>query len=114
MPSNESYKGEVKDVYSGDDLLVMLDLGVDDLHKKKRVRLAGVDTPNAVHEPDDSEAGKVRTFVKGLVQNRACTLQVTSKIGGSWVGVLIIHARDTDINLNDLLIARGYQFKRGK
>lgn len=114
MPSNEEYKGTVQEVFSGDDLLMMLDLGVDDLHKQKRVRLDGVDTPSAIHEPDDSEAGKVRSTVRDIVRNRKCTLRVANKVGNSWIGVLIVHARDTDININELLIARGYQFKRGK
>lgn len=114
MPSNEEYRGKVVDVFSGDDLMIMLDLGVDDLHKKKRVRLSGVDAPNAVHEPDDSEAGKVRRIVRDLSRERECTVQVTNKIGNSWVAVVLIHTRDTTINLNELLIARGYQFKRGK
>lgn len=119
MPSEEKskaerYRGKVEDVYSGDDILMMIDLGVDDLHKKKRVRLVGVDTPCAIRESDDSPAGKVRALVKDITRNRECTLVVSQKIGNSWVGTLIIHARDTDINLNELLIARGFQFKREK
>ena len=57
------YPCEVREVFSGDDLIVMIDLGVENLFMKRRIRLHGVDTPNAVKEQKDTDAGKIRTLV---------------------------------------------------
>ena len=43
-----TYDAEVREVFSGDDLVVLVDLGVESLWKRQRVRLAGGDTPNAI------------------------------------------------------------------
>lgn len=108
------YRAEVINVFSGDDLILMIDLDVDGLHKRQRVRLYGIDTPNAVNCADDSEAGKVRCFVRALTKGKSATLRVHSRVGNSWVGVVTVDAgpgREA-INLNDVLAAKGYQFSR--
>lgn len=108
------FNAEVKDVFSGDDLMVMVELGVDDLYKKKRVRLYGVDTPNAVGLGPDTEAGQIRTWVLELVRKRKVVLTVMSRTHSSWVCVVEVHAPNSVVNLNDALIAKGYKFNREK
>lgn len=112
--AEKTYKASVPDVFSGDDLVLMVDLGVENLHLRQRVRLFGVDTPNAIGEGADTEAGRVRKFVRNLTRDKTVTLQVRSKVGTSWVGVVTIHTREGDVNLNEELIKQGYAFNREK
>lgn len=108
------YRAEVINVFSGDDLILMIDLDVDGLHKRQRVRLLGIDTPNAVNCADDSEAGKVRSFVRALTKGKKATLRVHSRVGNSWVGVVLLDTGPNrePVNLNEVLAAKGYQFSR--
>jgi endonuclease YncB( thermonuclease family) len=102
------------DVFSGDDLVLMVDLGVEGLHKRQRVRLYGVDTPNAVNAGQDTDAGKVRALIRSMTRDRKVTLTVHSRVGTSWVGTVMVHTRDGDIQLNQFLIERGFSYQREK
>lgn len=113
-PIEKVYNAKVEEVFSGDDLVLMIDLATENLFLRQRVRLHGVATPSAVNASPDTEAGKLRSYVRNLTRDRPARLRVLSRIGGSWVGILIISTRDGDINLNDELIAQGFQFKREK
>lgn len=104
--------GEVRDVFSGDDLVVMIDLGVDDLWKKKRIRLYGVDTPNAVGQAHDTEAGRVRSYVRDFVRNAKVHITPVSSNGSSIVAVIEVERGGQLVNLNDDLIAQGYRFQK--
>ena len=106
-----TYKGRVEQVYSGDDMIVMLDLAVEGLYKKQRIRLAGVDTPNGVRESAESEAGKVRAYVLGLCKNHDLSITVLSRSRSSWVASVVVHLKEGDFDLNDDLIKRGYLYK---
>lgn len=111
----EEYSCEVRDVFSGDDLVVFVDLGVEDLWKKKRIRLLGVDTPNAVNAGEDTEAGRIRRQIRQIARGRRGILTVASKNLSSWVGTLVVEAPTAPngvINLNQLLLEQGYVFKR--
>lgn len=115
MPNEnkEVYKAEVLEVYSGDDLCLMVDLGVEGLHKKQRVRLQDVDTPNGIGAAADTEAGKVRAWVAMMTRNRKVTLTVTSRGGrNSWIGLIDLETPNGKINLNTELILQGYKFSR--
>lgn len=108
------YSAEVKDVFSGDDLVLYVALGVDDLYKRKRVRLHGVDTPNAVGQGPDTEAGKIRNFVMSLLQRRTLTLTVVSLMRTGWIGVVEVETPQGLLNLNEILIGMGFKFNRDK
>lgn len=101
------------DVISGDDLILMVDLGVDDLYKRVRARLYQVDTPDAYRHGGDTVAGAVRGFVRKLVRGRECRIHVHSQGKGGWIVTLFIQDKETDedLNLNALLISKGYVFK---
>jgi hypothetical protein len=104
----------VEEVHSGDDLVVLVDLGVDGLFKRVRVRLFGVDTPNAYREKSDTEAGGVRDEVRRLTSSGACTVHVVSQARGGWVVILMVDSETgPPININEALIGRGYIY-RGK
>lgn len=108
-----TYPCEVREVFSGDDLIVLVDLGVENLFKRQRVRLHGVDTPNAVGAGNDTEAGQVRKEVRSMTRGRRGQLTVVSRNNSSWVGVLVIEAGpevNGTVNLNEYLIGKGYVF----
>lgn len=103
---------EVREVFSGDDLMALIDLGVDNLWKKQRVRLAGVDTPNAVKAAGDTEAGQIRRYVRTMVKNRRAKLSVVNKFNNSWVVVLHVETGEGWVNVNQHLIDKGYVFNK--
>ncbi len=109
---SEVYEGEVLDVYSGDDLIAMVDLGVDDLFKRRRIRLHGVDAPNGIGASSHTEAGKVRAYVRNLCEKKRVRLTVVSKNLRSWVAVVEVLADGKAHNINQDLIAQGYKFVR--
>lgn len=108
----ESFRAEVREVFSGDDLVVMVDLRVEGLWKRQRVRLAGVDTPNAIGAGTDTEAGKVRTYVRDLVRQREVRIDIVNRVSSSWVVVLHVETPTGLLNLNEDLIRKGFKFKR--
>ncbi len=114
----KKFSAEIRDVYSGDDLMAMVELGVDDLYKKKRIRLYGVDTPNGVGCGPDTEAGKVRSWVLDMVKKRRVTLTVISQTNNSWICKVEVHCTSPTSNyvvdLNEALIAKGFKFNREK
>lgn len=111
MTTNSDYVCEVREVFSGDDLIALIDLGVENLWKRQRIRLSGVDTPPAINATGDTEAGKIRSHVRTLTRGRKGKLTVVNRNSNSWVVILIVETPEGAINVNDLLIARGYQFK---
>lgn len=108
------YDAELKQVLSGDDLFVMVDLGVDDLHKRVRVRLSGVDTPNAIGAAPGSPAHRVSDQVRRMIGRNKLRLHPLSIRGNnSWVcNVEIVTPNGEYINLNKQLIDAGYVFKK--
>ena len=115
MVTNRIYDVQVEDVYSGDDMVMLADLGVDGLYKRVRARLSGVDTPNAYRAKNDTEAGNVRDEVKKLIASGKCTAQVIAQRRGGWVVVLKVALADgTVVNINESLISRGYVYRGGK
>lgn len=114
MAGKPQFDVAVEEVHSGDDLVVMVNLGVDGLFKRVRIRLYGVDTPNAYRVKNDTDAGKIRDEVKLLTQNSRCSIVVQSQGKGGWLVTLFAH-RNGDpapVNVNDLLIGRGYVYQK--
>lgn len=112
--TGKRFTAEVKDVFSGDDLVVMVDLNVDDLWKRRRVRLHGVDTPNAVRAGPETPAGQVRAYIKNLCQGRKLEIEVVSQGVSCWVVKAWVLLDDGPHNLNDDLSAQGFAYQREK
>lgn len=106
------FDAEVVDVFSGDDLVVMVDLGVEGLFKRQRVRLQGVDTPNAIGLGATTPAGIVRAYVRSMCRGKRVKLEVMSRSLSSWVVVVNVVLDSGLHNLNQDLIAQGYVYKR--
>lgn len=102
---------QVLEVHSGDDLILMVDLGVDDLFKKVRARLFGVDTPDAYKADSTTEAGKIREDVRKTVVSRDCYVDVNKVNSSGWVVTLHVIKDGTDLNLNSHLAEMGYIYK---
>lgn len=111
---NKKFFAEVKEVHSGDDLILMVDLGIDGLFKKARCRLAGVDTPDAYRSDGSTEAGKVRDYVKSVVKTRRCYIEVLGERRNSWLITLFVEDDGKLSCLNKVLMDQGYVFDNPK
>lgn len=110
------YRVAVEEVHSGDDLMLMVDLGMDGLHKRTRARLIGVDTPNAFRSGGAiaSEAVEVRDYVRTLTSRSVCAVRVHGTGKGGWLVTLLVTLPGSDsiTDVNDLLRQRGYVFTK--
>lgn len=108
----KQYAVRVEEVHSGDDFIVLVDLGVDGLYKRTRVRLHGVDAPNAYKAKPDTEAGQIRDEVKRLVSGK-CFIEVVSEGKGGWIVIMHVQVgTETETtSLNEYLAGRGYVYK---
>lgn len=111
-PRERRYVCEVQEVHSGDDLIVMADLDHDGLYKRTRIRLQGVDTPDAYKEKANSKAGSVREQVRRLVTNKKCVIEVQAEGKGGWIVILHVKEEGEWINLNERLIDMGYVYSK--
>ncbi len=110
MKNGRIYEAKVEEVHSGDDFIVMVNLGVDGLYKKTRVRLYGVDAPNAYKARADTDAGRVRDEAKSLVSGK-CLVEVVAEGKGGWiVNMTIFDDNNQPICLNTLMRERGYVY----
>ena len=108
-----SYLAEVLEVHSGDDLVLMVTTGIPGFYYKTRVRLFGVDTPDAYKNSNETEAGKVRNKVRALTKNKICFIEVESlgnPVSG-WKVVLYLGLDNTSECLNTILQDEGYIYR---
>lgn len=114
MGQVKSYVVSVEEVHSGDDLMVMVNLGVDGLFKKVRVRLHGVDTPNGYKAKLGTDAGLLRDEIRKLTSGK-CRIEVVAEGKGGWLVTLFAFVSDEtrheEININELLKSRGFVYK---
>ncbi len=114
MNDEREYTGEVMEVRSGDDLLVLINLNMDGLFKKTRVRLKGVDVPSAFCMSGNTEPGRIRDELKALVKGASCRLLVHNygKNNSGWLATLFVkpYGQDIEININQMFIDKGYVF----
>lgn len=108
------YRAKVLEVHSGDDMIVMADLNIDGLHKKIRVRLDGVDAPDAYKAAPDTEAGIVRNTVRDLVMRNDCYIDVHKTTPRYWMVTLHAILDGVDTSINKYLADKGYIFSHRK
>jgi len=109
-----SYAAKVVEVHSGDDVVLMVDLGVDGLFKRVRARLHKVDTPDAYKSDSKSEAGKIRDKVRTMVADKECIVTVHAPRKSGWIVTLhVITNPQNCVNLNEHLISQGYIYGSG-
>lgn len=100
----------VVEVRSGDDIVFMADLQVARLYKQVRVRLKGVDTPNAKSQIVSEEAISVRTKVENVLKaSKKILIEVPSLDNNPIICVVyLMDEEGTRYSLNDSLISWGY------
>lgn len=106
----KTFEVAVEEVYSGDDLVLMVDLGVGGLFKRVRARLAGVDTPSAFRAAKGTEAGELRNLLRDTVSRGKCSVELHAEGKGGWLVTLFVNEGGTLRNVNDMLIAKGYVY----
>lgn len=101
------------EVHSGDDLIIMVNLGVDGLFKRVRARLRGVDTPSAFKAAKETEAGAVREAIRSVTAKGKCMIDLHSQGKGGWLVTLMVAHKDgsTVTNVNEMMIAKGYVYQ---
>lgn len=108
----------VEEVHSGDDVVLFVNLGIDNLYKRVRARLRGVDTPSAFKAKASSEAGTVRELVREVTAKGRCSAIVHSQGKGGWLITLSVMHRsevgEVTTNVNELLVSRGYVYKAAR
>lgn len=112
MSQEKTFSVDVLEIHSGDDLILMVDLGVDGLHKRVRARLKGVDTPSAFKATKDTEAGAARDMLRELTSGKRCWIELSAAGKGGWIVTLFTENRVTGTvtNVNDTLISHGYVY----
>lgn len=114
MVNSGLFEVETKEVHSADDLVLMVNLGVDGLFKRVRARLYQVDTPNAYRLGSATEAGTLRDEVrKRLMGAHSCKIALVAERKGGWLVNLYVQDVPTapPICLNEYLISKGYAYK---
>jgi len=105
-----TYEAKIEEVHSGDDFILLVNLGIDGLFKRVRARLLGVDAPNAYKAGADTEAGRIREEIRRMLGGR-CHIEIISEGKGGWI--VRMHATTEGgerICVNDLLKDRGYVY----
>lgn len=114
MSKGRIYEAKVEEVHSGDDFVLLVNLGVDGLFKRTRVRLHGVDAPNAYKAGPDTEAGKVRDEIRKRIGSR-CLIELVAEGKGGWIVDMTVFDTDNQpIHLNKSLRDKGYVYIANK
>lgn len=71
------YNAEIIDVYDGDTMTFLVDLGFS-ITVKEKLRLAGINTPE-VRGPEKENGYKVRDYVKKLILGKKVKIRVYKK-----------------------------------
>lgn len=114
MKNGRLYEARVEEVHSGDDFILLVNLGVDGLFKRTRVRLHGVDAPNAYKAGPDTEAGRIRDEIRKRIGTK-CIVELVTEGKGGWVVVMTVFDADNQpLCLNTSLRERGYVYPSTK
>jgi len=109
------YKAKVVRVIDGDTIEVLIDLGFY-LTIREKVRLAGINAyeiklGKTTTAEDKSKGLEAKTFLENMLTDKEVTLQ-TIKIRGKYGRFIAnMFLNDNGININDLLIQKGYAIK---
>lgn len=111
---SKQFSASVVNVLSGDDMVVLLDLEAEGLFKKQRLRLRGVDTPSALNQGNETEAGTLRTEIFGILKGKELRIVVHNRGAASWVADVYYREGTREVHLNKALVDMGYEYMRGE
>ncbi|WP_455202303.1 thermonuclease family protein [Kaarinaea lacus] len=105
------YRALVKYVYDGDTITADVDVGLHAWIHDEKIRLARINTPEL--RGDEREQGLIsRDFLRGLIDSKEVLLQTIKdekgKYGRYIAEVWLEQSPDEWININDLLVEKGY------
>ena len=105
------YTAKMDEVKSGDDISMMVDLGVSSLYQLVRCRLYRIDTPDTFRSEDGSDAKRVQKWVYNFLKDRECTVFVHSMRKSSWIVTILVHVDGKGtVDLNKQLSEQGYSY----
>lgn len=104
------YRAKVVSVYDGDTVRADIDLGLRIWARKKRIRLFRIDAPEIKGE-ERAQGLKSRDFLRDLILEKEIILQtIKDKKGkyGRYLGEIWIEKDSKWINVNDLMVEKGF------
>lgn len=99
------YKAKVIDIYDGDSITILVDLGFS-ITVKKKVRLYGIDTPE-LRGTEREDGLKALNYLKSLVLNKDVIVQTYKDKTGKY-GRLLATIYLDEININEKLVNENY------
>tara|TARA_A100000172_G_scaffold78305_1_gene63722 strand:- start:61 stop:477 length:417 start_codon:yes stop_codon:yes gene_type:complete len=115
-----TYKAKLDRVVDGDTIDVNIDLGFD-ITVHKRVRLAGIDTPESrTRDLEEKKRGLAAKYRLTEILDQGSLVVESKEVGkyGRVLGVLTVHPDNLDlpINVNETLVREGHavEYNGGK
>lgn len=100
---------------SGDDLSVILNVGIAGIQLTRRVRLAWVKTPQPDIHDTENKAEEVRKYVESrLLHNECVTVELVEELTNHYIRA-VVRYQDSNRNMQDLnkeLEGMGYSFSK--
>lgn len=101
-----NYKAKIIDVYDGDTVTAIVDLGF--LHSQEmKLRLYGIDTPE-LRGAEKVEGKKVRDIVREMILDKEVVIQTYKDKQGKYGRYLADIVLEDGLNLNQWLIDNGH------
>ncbi|GAB4342494.1 MAG: hypothetical protein Kow0037_29880 [Calditrichia bacterium] len=111
MQSNKFYYSAIiVSVYDGDTVRADIDLGLSTWVKNQKIRLARINAPE-IRGAERETGLAARDFLRQQILGKAVILQtIRDRKGkyGRYLGEIWLPWEDRWININDLLVARGF------
>lgn len=104
------YKAKVMSVYDGDTIRVDIDLGLKTWIKNESIRLSRINAPE-VRGSEKVKGIKSRDYLRKLILKKEIIIKtIKDKKGkyGRYLGEIWIEKNRQCININDLLVTKGY------
>ncbi len=105
------YKAKVTDVYDGDTITVEIDLGLHTFIKGEKIRLHRINAPE-VKGVEKEKGIKSRDFLRRKILGKEILLETIKDKDekyGRYLGEIFLEAKkDQFININDLLVEKGF------
>ncbi|MFA3782400.1 thermonuclease family protein [Melioribacteraceae bacterium 4301-Me] len=105
------YKAFVSDVYDGDTCRVEIDLGLHTWIKDEKIRLSRINVPE-LKGKERIEGIKSRDFLRSLILKKEVLIKtIKDKKGkyGRYLGEVYLEKKNGNfVNINDLLVKKGY------
>lgn len=105
------YKAKIISVYDGDTCRADIDLGLKMWIKNEKLRLLRINAPE-MRGAEKAKGKESRDFLRGLIDDKEVILQTQKdkqgKYGRYLAEIWVQDAEEQWINVNDLLVEKGY------